>query len=105
MAGVAMTRVLAVDLAPRSIRVNAIAAGLIDTEGTRGSGFMGSDAQKALVSTIPLARAGTPEDIADVALFLSGAAARYVTGKVLFVDGGAVAVIYLALTNVVGRER
>ncbi len=88
MAGVAMTRVLAVELAPRNIRVNAIAAGLVDTEGTRASGFMGSDAQKALVSTIPLARAGTTDDIADVAVFLTGPGARYVTGQVLFVDGG-----------------
>lgn len=88
MAAVAFTKVLAVELAPRNIRVNAIAPGLIDTEGTRASGFMGSDAQKQLVSSFPLARAGTPDDIGGVALFLVSPASSYMTGQVLFVDGG-----------------
>lgn len=82
-----MTRILAVELAPRSIRVNAIAAGLVDTEGTRASGFIGSAAADATVATIPLGRIGTPEDIADVAAFLASDAARYITGET-FAAGG-----------------
>lgn len=84
----AMTRVLAVEFAPRGIRVNAIAAGLIDTEGTRASGFIGSDAADAVVAAIPLGRMGTPQDIADVAVFLASDASRYVTGETLFAAGG-----------------
>jgi len=83
-----MTRILAVELAPRGIRVNAIAAGLVDTEGTRASGFIGSAAADATVATIPLGRMGTPEDIADVAAFLASEAARYVTGETIFAAGG-----------------
>lgn len=84
----AMTRILAVELAPRQIRVNAIAAGLIDTEGTRASGFIGSEAADATVATIPLGRMGQPDDIAGVAAFLASDAARYITGETIFVAGG-----------------
>ena len=84
----AMTRILAVELAPRQIRVNAIAAGLIETEGTRASGFIGSEAADATIATIPLGRMGQPDDIADVAAFLASDAARYVTGETIFAAGG-----------------
>lgn len=88
MAIVGLTKVLAVELAPRGIRVNAIAAGLIDTDGTRASGFIGSDAATATLASIPLGRIGTPDDIGDVAAFLASPAARYVTGETLFAAGG-----------------
>ena len=88
MAIVAMTRVLAVELAPRNIRVNAIAAGLIDTEGTRASGFVGSDAADALVQTIPLQRIAQPRDIGPLATFLASPQASFITGQVVFADGG-----------------
>lgn len=87
---VAMTRVLAVELAPRQIRVNAIAAGLIDTEGTQASGFIGSDAEKQVVAQIPLGRLGQPDDIGPVAVFLASDAAKFITGDVLFASGGQV---------------
>lgn len=86
---VGMTRVLAVELAPRHIRVNAIAAGLIDTEGTRASGFVGSPAADEFVATIPLRRMGDAADVADVAAFLASSEARYVTGDVVFAAGGS----------------
>lgn len=87
---VGITRVLSLELAPRGIRVNAIAAGLIDTEGTRASGFIGSDAEKEVVAQIPLGRLGEPEDIGPVAVFLSSDASRFITGDVLFASGGQV---------------
>lgn len=88
MAIVAMTKTLTLELAGRGIRVNAIAAGLIDTEGTRASGFMGSGAAADLIATFPLGRSGEPSDIGKVATFLAGSDAGYMTGQVLFVDGG-----------------
>lgn len=83
-----LTRVLAVELAPRGIRVNAIAAGLIDTEGTRASGFVGSDAADAVVGAIPLGRLGATDDIAPLATFLASAGAGYITGETIFAAGG-----------------
>lgn len=90
MAVVGTTRVLAVELAPRGIRVNAIAAGLIDTDGTRASGFIGSEAADQYAATIPLRRIGTPDDIASVAVFLASEDARYITGDVIHATGGVV---------------
>lgn len=87
---VGITRVLSAELAPRGIRVNAIAAGLVDTEGTRASGFIGSEAEKAVVAQIPLGRLGTPDDIGPVAVFLSSPASKFITGDVLFASGGQV---------------
>lgn len=87
---VGITRVLSLELAPRNIRVNAIAAGLVDTEGTRASGFIGSDAEAEVVKQIPLGRLGQPEDIGPVAVFLSSDAAKFITGDVLFASGGQV---------------
>lgn len=87
---VGITRVLSLELAPRGIRVNAIAAGLINTEGTQASGFIGSDAEKLVVQQIPLGRLGQPDDIGPVAVFLASDAAGFITGDVLFASGGQV---------------
>ena len=87
---VGMTQVLALELAPRGIRVNAIAAGLVDTEGTRASGFMGSPASEAYAQTIPLGRVGQVEDIAPVATFLASDDARFITGDTLSPTGGLI---------------
>lgn len=85
---VGVTRTLSVELAPRKIRVNAIAAGLADTEGVRATGLIGSDAERALVAQIPLGRIGVPEDIGPAAAFLASEDARWITGDTLFVTGG-----------------
>ena len=85
-----ITRVLSLELAPRNIRVNAIAAGLINTEGTRGSGFIGSDAEQQVVQQIPMKRLGEPDDIGPVAVFLSSDASKFITGDVIFASGGQV---------------
>ena len=64
----AVTRVLAKELGPRKIRVNAIKPGFTDTEGTRAVGHIGSDFEKQLVAQTPLGRTGQPDDIAPVAV-------------------------------------
>ncbi len=84
----AMTKHLAVEWGPAGIRVNAIAPGPIDdTEGMKRLAPPGF--KEKLASKVPLKRLGTCEEIADAALFLASDAARYVTGAVLVVDGGA----------------
>jgi len=84
----AATRALALDLAPWSIRVNALAPGAIYVE-QRSS--VGRESVMSPGEIIPLARLGTPEDIAGAALFLASEDATYVTGQTLIVDGGLVA--------------
>lgn len=70
------------------IRVNAISPGLITTEGTRASGLVGSDMEKARISQTPRRRAGEPEDIASAAIFLASDGASFVTSQILAVSGG-----------------
>ena len=83
-----VTRVLAKELGPRKIRVNTIAPGLVETEGTRDLGVPGSDFEKQLVAETPLGRAGRPDDIARVAVFLASADSAWVTGQRIAVGGG-----------------
>ena len=68
--------------------VNAIAPGGTDTEGARSAGFIGTDAEAAMVAQIPLGRMGLPEDIGPVAVFLASDDARWITGDVIFASGG-----------------
>jgi 2-deoxy-D-gluconate 3-dehydrogenase len=84
------TKSLALELAPHGIRVMAIAPGAINTEGTRPAdgSSVDADAAKAMMGRIPLGRIGEPDDIGRVALFLASDAAAYMTGSMVFVDGG-----------------
>jgi 3-oxoacyl-[acyl-carrier protein] reductase len=84
----AITGVLAVELGPRKIRVNSINPGIVETEGTRSQGFVGSDFETAFVAQTPLGRVGQPRDIADVAVFLASDDARWLTGEHLVTGGG-----------------
>jgi 3-oxoacyl-[acyl-carrier protein] reductase len=84
----AVTRVLAKELGPRKIRVNSINPGLIETEGATAGGFIGGDFEKQTVAQTPLGRAGQPDDIAPVAVFLASDDSRWVTGDTLAVSGG-----------------
>jgi len=80
-----MARSLARELGSRSITVNCVAPGFIDTDMTRAL----SDAQReALSAQIPLARLGQPEDVAAVVAFLDSDAAQYITGETIHVNGG-----------------
>jgi 3-oxoacyl-[acyl-carrier protein] reductase len=81
----AFTRALAVELAPRGVTVNAIAPGLIATDMTRP--FLEAGTVK-LRDLIPMRRAGRPEDVAALAVFLASEEAAYLTGQVIAIDGG-----------------
>lgn len=81
----AMTRTLAVELASRKIRCNAVAPGFIETEMTETVRKMAGD---KISAAIPLKRYGQPLDIANAALFLASDESSYVTGQVFTVDGG-----------------
>jgi 3-oxoacyl-[acyl-carrier protein] reductase len=83
-----ITRVLANELGPRQIRVNAIAPGGVDTEGVQSAGVKGSDMEKAMVAQTPLGRFGEPEDIARVAVFLASDQSRWLTGERITASGG-----------------
>lgn len=79
------TRALSLELAPRKITVNAIAPGSIDTPGTS---TVSREVIEQSLAMVPIARQGTPEDIAAAVVFLSSEAASYITGQVITVDGG-----------------
>jgi 3-oxoacyl-[acyl-carrier protein] reductase len=83
-----ITRVLAKELGPKKIRVNAVNPGPVATEGFKSAGFEGSDFEKQAVQTTPLGRVGQPDDIASVVAFLASDDARWVTGSLLQVAGG-----------------
>lgn len=79
------TRALAKELGSRSITVNAVAPGFIDTDMTRE---LSDDNRAAMLQQIPLARLGAPEEIAATVAFLASDAAAYITGETIHVNGG-----------------
>jgi 7-alpha-hydroxysteroid dehydrogenase len=86
-----LTRLTAADFSPR-IRVNAVLPGAIETAAlVRWLDSKGEGARAAMVANTPMRRNGTPDDIAAAVLFLASPAASWITGKLLEVDGGAVA--------------
>lgn len=83
---IAFTRELSIELAPKGVRVNAIAPGAIPVENHYKTA--GTDDLSSIGNLIPCGYAGRPEDIAKVAIFLSSEAARYIIGQTIVVDGG-----------------
>jgi 3-oxoacyl-[acyl-carrier protein] reductase len=83
-----LTRVLAAELGPRKIRVNVIAPGGVETEGTHTAGVIGSDFEKQMIARTSLGRIGQPDDIAKVALFLASDESAWMTGERLAASGG-----------------
>lgn len=82
-----VTRTAAMELAPLGIRVNSIAPGFIKTEMTKDI-LVNEEYRKFLESSTPLGYIGDPEDIANAALYLASDDSKYVTGTILYVDGG-----------------
>ncbi|NMC21776.1 MAG: 3-oxoacyl-ACP reductase FabG [Thermogutta sp.] len=80
-----LTRAMAKEMAPRRVRVNAVAPGMIDTDMSAAVRGLVGDKIKDL---IPLRRIGAPEEVAKVVTFLASDAASYITGQVIRVDGG-----------------
>lgn len=85
---VALTKSAAAEWAPYGIRVNAVAPGYVETEGTRSAMRLGIIDAGAVAARTPAGRLGRPEEVAAAASFLASAEASYITGHVLVVDGG-----------------
>jgi NAD(P)-dependent dehydrogenase (short-subunit alcohol dehydrogenase family) len=87
---VAFTRQLAIELGPRGVRVNAIAPGMVPVP-NQVKAMPGTTLEQLISESgkvVPCGFAGTPDDIANVALFLASDASRYIVGQTLIVDGG-----------------
>ncbi len=98
----AMTRVLALELAPHGIRVNCVVPGLIATESARrhSAGKAGQAELRAKLARVPLGREGSARDVASMVMYLLSDAAAYVTGAAMVVDGG----YSLGIASYAGRE-
>lgn len=86
-----MVRSLAVSLAGRGVRVNGLGPGIVETPLTK-RGLDTPGVRKSLNAQIPFGRIGQPEDVGGAAVFLASPAAGYITGQMLFVDGGILAI-------------
>jgi len=82
---IGFTKSLAKELAARGVTCNAVAPGFIETAMTA---VLSDEVKKAFLSSIPLSRPGTPQDVANAIGFLASPKADYITGQVLRVDGG-----------------
>jgi len=82
-----LTKAMALELAPNNINVNALAPGYVRTSMTEAA-FTNPETKQWMLSRTPLKRFGTPEDIGYAALYLASPASDWVTGEVIFVDGG-----------------
>mgnify|MGYP003564959286 CR=1 FL=1 len=82
---IGLTKTVAKELGSRGVTVNAVAPGFIETDMTA---VLSEKAREAMLSIIPLQRAGTPQDVAEAITFLASDSAAYITGQVLHVTGG-----------------
>ncbi len=87
-----LTRQLAAEWAPYGVRVNAIAPALVSTETGMGAGITAPDHIKRYLESIPMGRIAVPEDIVGVAVFLASKASDFITGQIIYVDGGLTAI-------------
>ncbi len=91
-----LTKVAAIELAAHGIRVVAIGPGTILTELARKAVMADEAGRKKILSRTPIGRAGEPEEVASVASFLASSDASYITGQVIYPDGGRLALNYTA---------
>ena len=84
---IALTKTVAKELASRNINANAVAPGFIQTEMTAK---LPEEIKKKMLEAIPLAKLGTPQDVANTCLFLASEESSYITGQVITIDGGMV---------------
>ena len=89
-----LTRVMALALADKGIRVNAVAPGTIATELAAKAVLTSEEARQKIMSRTPMGRLGEPSEIADVVAWLASDAASYVTGEIVTVDGGRMTLNY-----------
>lgn len=89
-----LTRVMALALADKNIRVNAVAPGTIATELAARAVLTSDEAKRMIMSRTPMGRLGDPSEIADVVAWLASDAASYVTGEIVTVDGGRMTLNY-----------
>jgi glucose 1-dehydrogenase len=89
-----LTRVMAISLAPKGIRVNAIGPGTIATELARNAVMGSPQAMRNIMARTPLGRLGEPEEVANVASFLASDEGSYFTGQTLYPDGGRLVLNY-----------
>jgi NAD(P)-dependent dehydrogenase (short-subunit alcohol dehydrogenase family) len=88
-----LTRVMALDLAPKGVRVNAVAPGTIVTDMARA--ILSDEAtRQRVMSRTPMGRFGEPAEVANAVAFLASDAASYITGEIVFIDGGRLTLNY-----------
>jgi NAD(P)-dependent dehydrogenase (short-subunit alcohol dehydrogenase family) len=89
-----LTRVMALALADRGIRVNAVAPGTIATDLAAKAVLTSEEAKARIMSRTPMKRLGEPSEVADVVAWLASDAASYVTGEIVTIDGGRMTLNY-----------
>lgn len=94
-----LTRVMALALADRGVRVNAVAPGTIATELAQAAVLGSEEAKLRIMSRTPMKRLGEPAEVADVCAFLLSDASSYMTGEIVYVDGGRLALNYTVATS------
>ncbi|KQW37569.1 SDR family NAD(P)-dependent oxidoreductase [Rhizobacter sp. Root404] len=93
-----LTRVMALALADHGIRVNAVAPGTIATELAQKAVLGSEEAKARIMSRTPMKRLGEPSEIADVCAFLTSSASSYITGEIVYIDGGRMTLNYTVAT-------
>jgi NAD(P)-dependent dehydrogenase (short-subunit alcohol dehydrogenase family) len=93
-----LTRAMALALVGRGIRVNAVAPGTIATELAKNAVLTSDEARTRILSRTPMKRLGEPAEVAEVAAFLLSSAASYMTGEIVYVDGGRLSLNYTVPT-------
>jgi len=93
-----LTRVMALSLADKGIRVNAVAPGTIATELAAQAVLTSEEAKQRIMSRTPMKRLGAPSEVADCVAFLASDAASYITGEIVVIDGGRMTLNYTVAT-------